>query len=146
MMKPIVLALALLIAGQRVARAQDPVAGEICFEYQPAPVHLIGHLERITYPGAPNFTNIAAGDQAETGLYLRLAHGLCTVANKNNEAKNDVSLLQLMVDSAGYASLRPDINKEVTVRGTLLPAMSGHHHTPVIMMPMLPVTVDSVKP
>ena len=150
-MKPIALALALCSIVTTAQLAHSQVAGAPankvtpqtpeCLKYQPESVQLIGHLENLTFPGGPSFTSLSQGDTPETGYYLRLAHRVCTIADKDKDAKADVALLQLVADSADLATLRPLVDKEIIVHGTLLPATNGHHHTPVILMPALPVTL-----
>ncbi|HEY4218139.1 MAG TPA: DUF4431 domain-containing protein [Gemmatimonadaceae bacterium] len=109
-----------------------------CLKYQPESVQLVGHLERLTFPGGPNFKSVSGGDTPEDAFYLRLAHPVCTMPDGTNQAKTDVTLLQLIADTA---KLRFMADKEVVVHGTLLPASSGHHHTPVILMPAMPLTL-----
>lgn len=142
MTKPIVLALAVsaLVAFTGPARAQTPTPVQTpeCLKYQPESVQLVGHLERLTYPDGSNFSRGSSGDMPETGFYLRLAHPVCTITDTNNQGQTDVALLQLIVDTT---SLRSIAGKEVVIRGTLLPATNAHHHTPVILMPNLPVTL-----
>jgi hypothetical protein len=147
MLKPIVLALALSALGSAATRAHaqtaaaKPVETPPCLKYTPEQVQLVGHLEQLTYPNGPSFPGAPPGDTPEAGLYLRVAHPVCTVADANRQARSDVTLLQLVVDSAGYKKLRLMADKEIVVHGTLSPAMNGHHHTPVVLMPSLPVAL-----
>ena len=145
MMKPALLVLAVLIAGQHQLHAQEQMKMPPCLQYQPDSAKLIGHLERITFPGAPNYTSVTAGDAPETGFYLRLSHPICTKARDKFEAKTDVTLVQIMLDTEGYNQLRPGLDKQVTVTGTLMPATGGHANAPVLIMPRLPVQIDTVR-
>lgn len=145
MMKPTLLALAVLIAGQHQLCAQEQMKMPPCMKYQPDSAQLIGRLERITFPGAPNYTSVTAGDAAETGFYLRLSHPICTIARDKFEARTDVTLVQLMLDTEGYNQLRPGLDKQVTVTGTLMPTPGTHQNAPVLIMPRMPVQIDSVR-
>lgn len=129
------LALALL-SGPRLAVAQRP--GSPCLRYESDTVALAGTLRRETFPGPPNFESVGRGDRPETGYYLHLASPVCTVADSNNDAVPGARLVQLVLDSAGYARLRPRLGRRVQLRGILFAAMSGHHHAPVVMRVLEP--------
>jgi hypothetical protein len=107
-----------------------------CLDYR-SPVVLTGTLERRTYPGRPNFEDIRAGDEPETGYYLRLPQPICTVEDPSgpdvNGATQNVRLVQLVLDAPGYEQLRPRIGKQVTVRGRLFAAITAHHHAPLLL-------------
>jgi hypothetical protein len=109
-----------------------------CLRYEPDTVAVTGTLARKTFPGRPNYESIADGDEPETGFYLELATPICTVASPdstrdNNGALRGVRLVQLVLDSAGYARLRPSLGRQLTVRGTLFAAITGHHHAPLLI-------------
>jgi hypothetical protein len=147
MMKPIALALALSALGALGGRVQAQAAGSTtpeappCLKYDPASVQLVGHLEQLTFPNGPDFPGAPPGSEPEMGLYLRVAHPVCTLAEENKEARSDVTLLELAVDSADYKTLRLMANKEIVVHGTLRLATAAHHHTPVVLAPVLPVAL-----
>lgn len=92
-------------------------------------VRLAGRLHRQTFPGPPNYESIAGGDLPETGYYLFLSTPACV--------EGDTGLLitsvQVILDSAGYAELRPWLTHPMTLSGQLLLAETGHHHTPVLL-------------
>jgi len=93
---------------------------------------------RKTFPGPPNYESIQEGDEPETGFYLEVSAGLCTVAspdsmNNDNGAFSDVRLVQLVLDAAGYSHLRPQLGRQVTLRGTLFAHFTGHHHAPLLL-------------
>lgn len=107
-----------------------------CLRYGPDTVSVAGVLERQTYPGRPNYASIAEGDEAETGFYLKLSEPVCTAADTtapDAPALHGVRLVQLVLDSAGYAALRPRLGQRVVLRGTLLAAFTGHHHAPLLL-------------
>jgi len=133
-MKIIALVPSLLLA---VVAAVTP-AGSICLRYEPDTVALTGMLTRKVFPGRPNYESVKDGDEPETGFYLELAVPVCTVAspdsaNNNNGALQDVRLVQLVLDAAGYARLRPQLGHQTTLRGTMFAAFTGHHHAPLLL-------------
>lgn len=113
-----------------------------CFNTWTDTVSVTGALERLTFPGPPNYESIAQGDTAEPGFYLRLAHPICTKADEVSDAQRNVRLVQLVLDSAGYAALRPQLGHRVTLRGTVFGQHTGHHHAPVLLTPILGVASD----
>lgn len=123
---------ALLIPLPRHVRAAQ--AG--CLSYDPDTVSVAGTLERRTYPGRPDYASIRAGDEPETGFYLRLSKPICTIADTtapNAPALRGVRLVQLVLDSAGYVALRSKLGQHVVLRGTLFAALTGHHHAPLLL-------------
>jgi hypothetical protein len=112
-----------------------PSAGRAatCLRYAPDTVHLTGTLARMMFYGAPGFGEDPQHDEQEIGFYISLRTPICTATGRGDEAKDGVYLVQLVLDSAGYARLRPSLGKSVTVRGTLSAAASGHHHAPLLL-------------
>ena len=107
-----------------------------CLPYGPDTVSVAGTLERRTYPGHPNYASIAEGDEPETGFYLRLSKPVCTVADTtapDAPALRGVRLVQLVLNSTGYAALRPRLRQRVVLRGTLFGALTGHHYAPLLL-------------
>lgn len=111
-------------------------ASEPCARYAPVSVTLSGKLERMTFPGRPNFESVAEGDEAETGFYLLLSKKLCVDGDKDaadSYPQSGVGLIQLVLDKEGYEKLLPSLGRNVTLEGTLYAAHTGHHHAPVLM-------------
>lgn len=113
-----------------------------CLPYEPDTVRISGTLTRRMFYGPPGFGEDPKHDQKEVGFYLEPAAPLCTVASQDNEAKDRVRLVQLVLDSAGYARLRPRLGRSVTLRGTLFAAITGHHHTPILLIVVKPARVE----
>lgn len=108
---------------------------ERCLRYG-EDVSILGALERRTFPGRPNFTSVAAGDEAETGFYLIPASPLCVAADlsyPDAPGLHGVNLVQLILDSTGYAQLRPSVGWNVLLHGYLMAAWTGHHHAPLLL-------------
>lgn len=98
-----------------------------------------GKLIRLTFPGPPNYENIAKGDAAETGFYLQLSPSLCVHAQNyysdlESPLKNwEATLIQLVLDDSGYARLKSSVGKKVQVSGNMFESETGHHHAPVLL-------------
>jgi hypothetical protein len=109
-----------------------------CLRYQPDTVTVTGTLARMTFPGRPNYESIKDGDEPETGFYLRPATAICTIGSPDsmmtdNGTLTGIQLVQLVLDSAGYARLRPQLGRVVTLRGTLSVGMTAHYHAPLAL-------------
>jgi len=116
---------------------QKAASSPACVSYEPAIVSLSGHLERRTYPGPPNYESIKNGDEPEVGFYLTLPQPLCTLAGDSNAPdeypQQGVTLVQLVLDKAGYDKLQSSLDRKVTLQGGLSASFNGHHHAPLLL-------------
>ena len=114
---------------------QTGVTSAACLSYEPSMVILTGKLHRATFPGAPNFESVAAGDQPETGYYLTLEQPICTLADKYDDHTpfKSVKEIQLVLNEKQYDELRPRLGQTVQLRGRMFSAFTGHHHADVLM-------------
>jgi Domain of unknown function (DUF4431) len=118
-------------------------ASEPCLKYEPEVVELVGTMKRHVFPGPPDFESVKGGDQPETYWVLRLSKPICVApvepdSRGINVPETDVRLLQLnQVDYKGSKHL---LGKRVKVKGRLVHAITGHHHTNVML------EVQSVEP
>lgn len=111
-------------------------AEDFCLQYAPAKVVLSGELERLTFPGRPNYESVAGGDEPETGFYLKLPQALCINGDKASAdayPQKDVRLIQLVLDRQGYSALKSSLGKTVTLNGSLFAQHTGHHHAPLLL-------------
>jgi len=134
--------LALVAALVAQALSSDPQASaRRCLPFEPDTVAISGILVRRVFPGPPEFVSIRSGDAPEPGYYLHLARAVCARPSPQQsrdpdsalEARAGVRLVQLNLDSLGYARLRPRLGQRVTLRGTLSSSITGHHHAPLIL-------------
>lgn len=135
---------AFLVAASRSVSGQT-AAHSACLHYEPDTVRLTGKLERHMYYGAPNFGEDPAHDEKEIGFYLEPSAPLCAGGGQKaelNEPHRGVRLVQLVLDSAGYARLQTFLGRQVTLGGTLFASTTGHHHTPVLLHVATPVHVE----
>jgi Domain of unknown function (DUF4431) len=107
-----------------------------CFPFGPDTVQLTGVVRRTTYPGPPNFERVASGDEPESIFVLELEAPVCAAGGRDQElgdSARGVDLVQLLTDSAGYAELERGATEPTTLRGTLFPAHTAHHRTPILL-------------
>jgi len=116
----------------------ERASAQACLPYEPDTVRIAGVLEQLTFPGPPHYQSITNGDRPQTGFYLRLATSICTIASPDYEAKTGVKLLQLVLDSLGFATLRPQLGRSVTLAGTLSAAHAASHHAPILLTAVEP--------
>ena len=111
-------------------------ADRACLDYEPAIVTLTGTITKHLEYGQPNYGEDPAHDAKERYWYLDLDNPICV-----NSGKNDVSLepeeknvrrLQIVYMS-GYPKGGDWINHRASITGTLFHAITGHHHTAVLI-------------
>ena len=121
-----------------MAGASVSASATQCVTYSGA-VTLRGTLTRDTFPEQPNYESIANGDAAATYYFVVLNEPLCVEPSRNKQStetgEEGVLRLQLAFgqQSDPYDRLRPYLGRQITCRGTLYHAISGHHHTPVLL-------------
>jgi hypothetical protein len=101
--------------------------------YGPTISTLKGKIIMRTFWGPPNFGADTSVDRKEVCPILLLDNPINMAADTTdefNERKIGVTKIQLVTDK----SVGNFIEKKVTVTGTLFGAMTGHHHTDVLLM------------
>lgn len=113
-----------------------------CLPYEPATVSITGRLERRMFYGPPNYGENPETDEQQTHFYVVPDTPICTRPGTDlvNDPKRDVELVQMVLDSAGYANAGPHLDSRVHATGTLFGQYTGHHHAPLLLM------VDSIVP
>lgn len=113
-------------------------AKNLVLHYKPKVVTLTGIVKIKTFPGAPNYERIEAGDDIESGPYLILDHPIDVVASINDApdtnsiTEKNLQILQIISgDSDNWNNKY--IGKHVRITGTLLHATWGHHHTKILI-------------
>ena len=106
-----------------------------CLPYETDGVRLTGTITKMTFPGPPNYESIRKGDTPETSWVLHLRKPICTTASTDNDAEKSVTDLQLILTARQYTIYKKFVGRKtsVTITGKLTHAMTGHHHTPVLM-------------
>lgn len=136
MIKRITLILCLLILTANVVQAE-----QACLKYEPEVVSLRGKVKRVTFPGRPNYESIKNGDEPERYWVLFLPKPICVQGNEkddpDSETEKGVKEIQLIIKN--YDRYRHLLGKTVSVSGSLMHAITGHHHTSVLLQ------VDEMK-
>jgi len=109
-----------------------------CIEYEPIVVHLVGRIERQTFPGPPNCTSTTDGDQPDVQWVLHLSNPVCVNGMRDNELNSDaesgVSEIQLVIaNQSDWTRCAHLIGKNVSVTGTLFHSHTAHHRTQVLL-------------
>jgi hypothetical protein len=102
-----------------------------------AVVSLKGKLGRETFPGAPNYTSIANGDEPETVWILTLPAPQCfsVISMEDGSLLNSLPMtrFQLVVSEEQYKLKRNLLDRTVVVKGVIFQGISGHHHTAALI-------------
>lgn len=94
-------------------------------------VRLTGTLLQITYAGPPNYESIEQGDEPET--YWVLQPDSKIRCAQDSYAFDDYSKMQLVVNETAYRDYRSLVAHHVMVEGRLMYAITGHHHTSLLI-------------
>ena len=103
-----------------------------CFRYGDL-VTLSGIVAEALYPEEPDYESVKGGDAPAWRFVLLLYEPICTVANDMGGAVPAINALQVNCDAAGYATIRKNLGEGQSISGTLEPALTGHHHTAVML-------------
>lgn len=120
----------------RAARVNTTAAADgACLPYEPDMVTVTGRLERRMFYGPPHYGENPETDEPQPGYYLVPDAPLCTrgMPDPQNNARQGVELVQVVLDADGYARWRPHLNRRVHATGTLFGQISGHHHAPLLL-------------
>lgn len=110
-----------------------------CYSYEPKTVSLTGTLVRVVFAGPPNYDDVAKGDEPEPYFLLKFSSPICTVVPQGNDfdapeqGETEMQLVFVNNAKAFYDQWRPFLEKRIRCTGKLFSAISGHHHTPVLM-------------
>jgi hypothetical protein len=107
------------------------VHAETCQRYDVANTELTGRVHIQTFFGPPNYGESPETDSKERQAILHLNRPICTIATDDSPAEENQSDVTLV--PMGNFSLVPFEGKPVTVRGELFHAITGHHHTDVLI-------------
>ncbi|HEV8588103.1 MAG TPA: DUF4431 domain-containing protein [Pyrinomonadaceae bacterium] len=110
------------------------------FHYEPEKVTLTGRVVLRTFFGPPDYGENPKTDTKEHN-YILILDSLVDVigTNSENETERKVRQVTLVISDPNANQIRPFLSKRVKVEGTLFHAITGHHHTRVLM------TVSSIR-
>jgi hypothetical protein len=118
-------------------KTQTSEPDEKCFNYEPEKVLLEGQLYKKSFPGPPNYTDVKKGDEEEVYWLLKTTVPFCVNENERiwGEKHTNLSDVQLIIGSETgfYKTKRSLLNKKVIVTGSLIPQITGHHKTEVLI-------------
>jgi hypothetical protein len=109
------------------------VASAACLHYDGNPVVLTGVVIERTFYGPPGYGESPKEDTRETQALLRLDVPLCVDATDPGviydraDNQHEITLLP------NWKHIEPYLGRRVEVTGTLSGALTGHHHTDVLM-------------
>lgn len=129
-------ALGALLAIGLIPSREPAVSALECLRYEPDTIVVRGVLRSHVFPGLPNYESIAGGDDPEEGFYLHLGNAVCFDGDSTSAdayPQQNVDLIQLNLDSIGFARLAPYLHRTIAVRGRAYAGHSGHHHAPVVL-------------
>jgi hypothetical protein len=124
-----------------IALAGSAIAAE-CLKYEPSNATLCGTIIETTYPGPPNYESVKDGDRPEIYWVLHLDVPICTRGEADNElnaSEENIKEVQLVLKEKQYNLYKDLVGTKVCVFGSLFHAISGHHHTIVLL------TVKEIK-
>ena len=123
-----------LIALQCIAAHSEAA----CLQYNQDGIKLIGRIELRTFFGPPNYGENPDTDSRETQALLVLDKPVCVQADTKTfeDAENDQTEVTLV--PVGKVAFSQFDKRHVEVVGSLFHAISGHHHTPVLISVTLP--------
>lgn len=105
--------------------------------YAPEVVTLTGIMKIKTFPGAPNYESVAAGDDLERCPYLLLSHPIDVITlieDEDQDAETEKNLKIIQIATGDDSNWNDKyIGKQVLVTGTLFHYFTAHHHTRVLI-------------
>ena len=104
--------------------------------YEPEVARVSGTLIGRTFAGPPNFDDIKSGDIPETPWILLLSKPIDVLASVDDElniSESDVREIQLVFMSDSVVRTLLSKGRHVEVTGRLFSAITGHHHTRVLI-------------
>ncbi len=112
-------------------------SGNQAYFYEPSVVTLFGKVYMKTFPGRPNYEDIKAGDELETHWILNLESPISVVPKEGkdpdglNDSEENIRKIQIVIMSEYRFRFRN--GQRYKISGSLFHAISGHHHTPVLI-------------
>jgi hypothetical protein len=111
------------------------VGSAACLHYDGDPLVLTGVVIERTFYGPPGYGENPKEDARETQALLRLDAPLCVDTNPSDpdeiyeraDNQREITLVP------NWKHIKPYLGRHVEVTGTLFGAVTGHHHTDVLM-------------
>jgi len=103
-----------------------------CFRYG-VPVTLSGAVVLKTFFGPPNYGENPESDARETQGLLELATPVCVDKSSNVEDEREVNQQLVTLVPMNDMNLKHYAGLNVTIRGSLFHAITGHNHTVLLL-------------
>jgi hypothetical protein len=116
----------LIVIGILSAIPRPALAATLCLEYEI--VNLSGTLVRQTYPGPPDYENVAKGDQPQVIWVLLLDRRICVVdSDPRYPREYNETEVQLVLEPDQYVHYGNLLGKKVRATGRLLHGGAKYH-------------------
>ncbi|HSX13150.1 MAG TPA: DUF4431 domain-containing protein [Chlamydiales bacterium] len=105
--------------------------------YEPHTTELVGTIAQKTYPGPPNYSDIASGDRPETPLFLALREPVNVMLPESEEDllnQPEQGVREIQVVFSEQDPPQELWSQGIRVMGKLFSAHTGHHRRRVLMM------------
>jgi hypothetical protein len=121
--------------------ASQPAFRRRVLRYEPEKVTLKGKVVSRTFYGPPNYGENPKTDSRESQYILILdsAVDVLVGSDPTDQTERNVRRVTLVVNDFAAHPVRPLLGRHVLIEGTLFHAITGHHHTRVL------ITVSSIK-
>ena len=107
----------------------------LCLPYEPETVVLTETVQRALAYGPPGYGETPDRDAKEVFYSLQLATPICVLGGDDLDQPAEPSIRQLQIAFIKMPFDRTLPGHRVRVAGTLFHAMTGHHHTKVLISP-----------
>jgi hypothetical protein len=108
-------------------------ASEECLTYEPQVVVLEGKVVTRTFFGPPGYGETPKIDTREKQALLLLKSKICIAEGSDENQPAEINQSKITLVPTSIKSFTPYTGKRVTVKGEIFHAISGHHHTPILM-------------
>jgi hypothetical protein len=107
-----------------------------CLPYEPEKIVLTGTVRRALAYGPPGFGDTPSRDAKEIFYSLELAAPICVLAGDDQDEPSERAIRQIQIAFINMPFDKTLPEQRVRVTGTLFHAVSGHHHTKVLISPV----------
>lgn len=108
-------------------------ADEACLSYDKAIAGLAGKLERRVFLGPPGYGESPSQDKQEAQGILILDAPICARRGLEPGQEEERTQREVTLVPVGGIALQPFVGKRIEVGGTLFHALTGHHHTRLLV-------------
>lgn len=123
----------LLLTALLCATALSVQAQRKQVHYGPEKVAVTGKVVSRTFYGPPGYGENPKTDSRESQYLLLLDRPIDVLSTPEFETERGVKQITLVVVDFKATPVRPWLHQRVTIEGTLFHAITGHHHTRVLI-------------